>query len=199
MSQQPLELVLQELTTLPGVRSGFLGDLEGTVLAAVHRAGATLVDPAAPVRSLSRTLAGLKSIHRSAKPEMDLVFEHGRVLLRTGENRFLALVCDRQLNLPLLTTALDEAVHRMSDITSGKAAVVGAGAVDVQSVVRIAREVLGDRADKVVELLETSDGSKESLSTAIGRAEEITRLFIDNRNAKEMARRMRASLFQREG
>lgn len=198
MNAQAMELILHELTTLPGVRAAFLGDAEGTVLAAGSRAGEKKTDPTMPVRSLARTLAGLRSVRRSSTLELDLVFQQGRVLMRTLKDSFLAVLCERQLNLPLLTMALDEAVQRLGDASEGVVPGKGSASADVQAMIRIAQDVLGERAGKVIELLEGSDGSRDELSVAIERAEEITRLFIDSRNAKEMARRMRAALFSRE-
>jgi len=199
MNSQTMELVLHELTTLPGVRATFLGDAEGAVLAAVSRSGAEQIDPSTPVRSLARTLSGLRSLRRSSTLEIDLVFQQGRVLMRTLKDSFLAVLCERQLNLPLLTMALDEAIQRLGEISEGGTSGRVSGSEDMQVLVQIAQDVLGDHAGKVIELLENSDGSRDELSAAIGRAEEITRLFIDSRNAKEMARRMRAALFHREG
>jgi len=199
MNSQTMELVLHELTTLPGVRATFLGDAEGAVLAAVSRSGAEQIDPSTPVRSLARTLSGLRSLRRSSTLEIDLVFQQGRVLMRTLKDSFLAVLCERQLNLPLLTMALDEAIQRLGEISEGGTSGRVSGSEDIQVLVQIAQDVLGDHAGKVIELLESSDGSRDELSAAIERAEEITRLFIDSRNAKEMARRMRAALFHREG
>ena len=198
MNSQSLELVLHELTTLPGVRATYLGDKEGGVLAAVNRSGATQLDPAIPVRSLARTLAGVRSLRRSSTLEIDLVFQQGRVLIRTLKDNFLAVLCDRQLNLPLLTMALDEAVQRLGIISEGGTPARISGSVDMQTLIQIAQEILGGRAGKVIELLESTDGSRDELSTAIGRAEEITRLFIDSRNAKAMALKMRTALYNRE-
>ena len=189
------ELVLQELLTLPGVHAIFVGDLEGTVLATAMRSGEQTKDPSAPVRAVARMLAGLRSLRRSSPQEIDLVFLKGRVLVRPIRDNFLALQCERQLNLPLLTMALDEAVQRLSQVSAGQLAGQQAVSADVQALIEIAREILGERAGKVVEQLESSGGSREELSLTIAKVEEITRLFIDNRNAKEMARRMRAALF----
>jgi predicted regulator of Ras-like GTPase activity (Roadblock/LC7/MglB family) len=199
MNTQTMELILQEIITLPGVRAAFLGDADGNVVAAGSRGGLEPVDPATPVRSLARTLAGLRSLHRSSALELDFVFKQGRVLMRTLKDNFLAVLCERQLNLPLLTMALDEAVQRLGDISEGRTTGEDLVSTNIKVLVEIAKDLLGDRAGKVIELLESSDGSREELSAAIGRAEEITRLFIDSRNAKEMARRMRAALFSQEG
>jgi predicted regulator of Ras-like GTPase activity (Roadblock/LC7/MglB family) len=199
MKPQAMELVLHELTTLPGVCAAFLGNTEGTVLAAINRGGEAGINPSAPVRSLARTLAGLRSLRQTRALEIDLVFQQGRVLMRTLQDNFLAVLCERQLNLPLLTMALDEAVQRLGDNSAEGLIGRESGSNEIQALVRIAHEVLGKRAGKVIEVLESSNGSREELSAAIKRAEEITRLFIDSRNAKEMAQRMRTALFNREG
>jgi predicted regulator of Ras-like GTPase activity (Roadblock/LC7/MglB family) len=195
MSQDSFEPVLQELLTLPGVQAIFVGDTEGTVLAAAMRSGEQADEPSSPVRSVARMLAGLRSLRRSSPQEIDLVFQKGRILVRPIKDSFLALRCERQLNLPLLTMALDEAVQRLARVSAGQPAGEQAVSADVQVLIQIAREMLGERAGKVVEQLESSGGSREELSLTIERVGEITRLFIDNRNAKEMARRMRAALF----
>ncbi len=195
MNQEALENVLQELLTLPGVLATFVGDTEGTVLAATQRSGEQASAPTSPARSVARMLAGLRSLRRSAPLEIDLVFQKGRILVRPITDHFLALQCERQLNLPLLTMALDEAVQHLSQVSAGQSVGEQPVPAGVQALTQIAREMLGERAGKVVELLESSDGSREELSRTIERVEEITRLFIDNRNAKEMARRMRAALF----
>jgi predicted regulator of Ras-like GTPase activity (Roadblock/LC7/MglB family) len=195
MSPDSLEPVLQELLALPGTLAIFVGDSEGSVLAAAMRSGEQTDEPSSPVRSVARMLAGLRSLRRSSPQEIDLVFQQGRILVRPIKDRFLALQCERQLNLPLLTMALDEAVKRLAQLFAGQLAGEQAVSADVQALIQIAREMLGERAGKVVEQLESSGGSREELSLTIERVGEITRLFIDDRNAKEMARRMRAALF----
>jgi predicted regulator of Ras-like GTPase activity (Roadblock/LC7/MglB family) len=193
--------LLASLASQIGVRGAFIFDAEGAAQAASVGEGEAEFDLAASGRAFSRTLAGLVSQRRGKLIDLDLVYHDGRMLLRTFENGFLAILCDRQVNLPLLTMSIEEAVQRLrftDGALSGGLATRPVVEDDALILMNIAREELGEHASKVIEVLEAARGSRDELAAAIDRAEKITRLFISRQKASEMAKKMRTALFSRK-
>jgi len=189
-----------QLISQVGVNAAYIFDPEGGLQAKSVRDDSPQLDSEHAGRAFARTLSGLNAQHRSGQIDLDLIYGEGRVLLRTFEGGFLALLSDRQVNLPLLTLTIDEAVQKLRSQEGLQGLREGEAAVDeALQLIDIARTELGPHAGKVVELLEAGRGSRESLSAAIDRAEKITRYFIDRQKAEEMARKMRSTLFNRKG
>jgi predicted regulator of Ras-like GTPase activity (Roadblock/LC7/MglB family) len=189
--------IVETLRSQIGVRGAYIFDPEGILQASAVRDASSTIEQELSGRGLARTLAGLISQRRGKLIDLDLIFEQGRVLLRTFEGGFLAILSDRQVNLPLLNMSIEEAVQHLRR-PKGMSSGWDAGGMDVdetQVLINIARQELGEHASKVIELLEAARGSQESLSAAIDRAEKITRLFINRQKAEDMARKMRTALF----
>jgi predicted regulator of Ras-like GTPase activity (Roadblock/LC7/MglB family) len=192
--------ILEALAAQIGIRGAFIFDSEGMLQAATAGETTFGFDLEVSGRAFDRILTGLSSQSHGKFMDLDLVYHDGRVLLRTFEGGFLAILCDRQVNLPLLTLSIEDAVRHLRQ-PGGKSSGWGPDAEtedETQVLIQIARAELGQHASKVIELLEAARGSTESLSAAIDRAQKITRLFIDRQKADDMARKMRAALFSRK-
>ena len=192
--------MLESLAAQIGIRGAFIFDAEGTLQAEKAGERELELDLDVAGRSFARILTGLTSQHHGQFIDLDLVYQGGRVLLRTFDGGILAILSDRQVNLPLLTMTIEDAVQHLRQ-AGGLASGWGPGAEsenDAQALIQIALAELGDHASKVIDLLEGAQGSHESLSAAIDRAEKITKLFINQQKAEEMAKKMRSTLFSRK-
>jgi predicted regulator of Ras-like GTPase activity (Roadblock/LC7/MglB family) len=201
MTDNAWQEILASLASQIGVRGAFIFDAEGSIQAASVDERETEFDLEPSGRAFSRTLAGLVSQHRGRLIDLDLIYHDGRVLLRTFENGFLAILCDRQVNLPLLTISIEDAVRRLRltpEANSNNWVSTPAVEDDAQILMNIARAELGEHATKVIEVLEAARASRDELAAAIDRSEKITRLFISRKKASEMAVKMRTALFSRK-
>jgi len=192
--------ILDSLSSQIGIRGAYIFNMDGVAQVSAVRDEQPDFDLELSGRAFARTLAGLVSQRQGRLVDLDLVYQQGRVLLRTFTGGFLAVLSDRQVNLPLLTMSIEEAAQRLRRSGADSSGWAGSPEAEdeAQILINIARSELGDHASKVIEMIERAGDTHESLSAAIDRAEKITRLFIDRQKAAEMARKMRTALFSRK-
>jgi len=104
---------LREANSAVGVQGSFLVSAEGEVLASVM--------PATVEEAKLHTLAGhmahtLIALERSKRKttELDLTFRNLRMLVRTVRPVYLALLCQRNANLPLINLSLGPVVKKIA-------------------------------------------------------------------------------------
>jgi predicted regulator of Ras-like GTPase activity (Roadblock/LC7/MglB family) len=104
---------LREANSAVGVQGSFLVSAEGDVLAAVMPSTVEEAKLHALARHLARSLIALERSKRKTT-ELDLTFRDLRVLVRTVRPAYLALLCQRNANLPLINLSLGPVVKRIA-------------------------------------------------------------------------------------
>jgi hypothetical protein len=184
--------LLDNLSTPVGVRGAFLFN-EGAVPIGVSTKRVSVeFDVERLGSSATRALAGLKSMHREDPIDLDLVFREGRLLIRSIQAGLLCILCDKNVNLPLLTMTTEQGVRELRE----RAHELGIASTERHSkketLKQIARDILGDHATKVIAILAEAGESDDDLRAAVVQAERTTRLFIDKHKAGDLAVKMLA-------
>ncbi len=187
---------LNELAERSGVHAVFVCDQDGRLLTSAlseERYQGTLEQLS---NIIARTNTALKTFKHGGLTEVEWVFASGRVLIRGLGNGLLFLICDRTLNLQLLTMKIEEVQGEVQSVLGAiKRKPTSEDLARLkQAMIGIAQEMLGEHAEKVIAIIKGSGDSLTSLEQACDQAEKITRLFIDRKNAGDMGARMRALL-----
>jgi hypothetical protein len=128
--------------------------------------------------------------------EMEWVYASGRVLIRGVGDHLLCLICERSINLQLLSMKIEKVQESILSVLGSQAR--QPSSEDIQklksAMVAVAQELLAEHAEKVVALLISSEDSLTGLERASEQAEKVTRLFINRKKADEMGARMQALL-----
>ncbi|MGA2112349.1 MAG: roadblock/LC7 domain-containing protein [Anaerolineales bacterium] len=109
----PVEEILQEVRQAAGVRGCFLIAKDGSLQGTSMPAGPGEVELVAVARALSRSMEALEASRQHVQ-ELDLTFRNGRVIVRNLPSGKLALVCQAQINLPLLNLTLAPLLKRLA-------------------------------------------------------------------------------------
>lgn len=188
--------LLNELVARSGVNAAFICDMEGNLLGSAHREihDQTAVDTLSGV--IERTSTALRTLKHGSLAESEWVFSRGRIFMRDVGGSLLCLICDRSVNLQLLTMKIEEVEAQIQSALGAMPRQPSAQDVAriKQIMIGIAEEMLGEHAGKVVTVVKNSGDSLAGVAEACDQAEKITRLFIDRKNAGEMGARMRALL-----
>ena len=143
---------LREANSAVGVQGSFLVSAEGEVLAAVMPSTVEEAKLHSLARHLARSLIALEHSKRKTT-ELDLTFRDLRVLVRTVRPVYLALLCQRNANLPLINLSLGLVVKKISAELKVKPAlaepVVAEEAPAPQPEAALAPEVLAEIAAEV--------------------------------------------------
>lgn len=180
---------INELAALVGVQGAFLFDHQGAINQYSTPMELSLDQGVALARTLSRTLTGLSTMERSNLVDIELVFNEGRLVLKGLSGGGLCILCDRQVNYSLLNLTLEQGFRLLRNV--GSNANTGEAKETLESLKEVAREILGEHAQKVINILDGAGSSSEELLAAIAQAENVTRMFIDKDRAVRMAERMR--------
>ena len=188
--------VLEDLTTLVGVRGAFLYNERAEPISLSLAQGHSEVDVEALGHAAARGLAGLASMHREGAIDLDLVYRDGRFLIRSIQAGSLCIICDKHINLPLLTMTIEQSVRELRARADELGILSGAGSSreKLNVLKKIAQAILGDHAVKVIAILDDAGERDDDLRMAVEQAEKITRLFLDKEKAGELANRMFTAL-----
>jgi predicted regulator of Ras-like GTPase activity (Roadblock/LC7/MglB family) len=188
--------LLGELVARSRVHAAFLCDLEGRLLASAlsedsYRAA---IDTLSDV--IGRTNTALQALKHGGLAESEWVYSGGRVFVRDVGGSLLCLICERSVNLQLLTTKITEVETQIRSALGSMPRQPSTGDITriKQGMIGVAQEMLGEHAGKVVAVVKNSGDSIASLEQASDQAEKITRLFIDRKNASDLGARMRSLL-----
>jgi hypothetical protein len=181
---------LDQIASLICIQGAFVFDPQGAILLNSTPMRISQERGISLARTLSRTLTGLTTVQQSNKVDIDLAYGEGRLVVKGLPQGGLCILCDRQVNYALLTITLEQGMS----VLRGEA--IRQGSADnslqtLQGLKKIAEEMLGVHAQKIIAILESAGPSEVELVKAIAQAEKITRMFIDKDQAGKMAERMR--------
>ena len=102
-----MEDILGDIGAVVGVAGCFVCDAEGQILAStlpeVFEEGIL----ATVSRTITQTTAGLFIARRRKVQEIDLLFDEGRVVIKPLRAGCLCILCERNMNVPLLNLTAD--------------------------------------------------------------------------------------------
>ena len=188
--------ILNNLSSLIGVRGAFLFNESAEPISVATKAGHSDMDVGTLGHTAAQGLAGLTSMDRGKRVDLDLVYQDGRLLIRSIQAGLLCILCDRLVNLPLLTMTTEQSVGELREraLELGIASAKHPSRDRKETLKQIAHEILGDHAPKVISIIDDSGESDDELRAAVVQAERTTRLFIDKRKAGELAVNMISAL-----
>jgi predicted hydrocarbon binding protein/predicted regulator of Ras-like GTPase activity (Roadblock/LC7/MglB family) len=110
-----MEDILGDIGAVVGVAGCFVCDAEGQILAStlpeVFEEGIL----ATVSRTITQTTAGLFIARRRKVQEIDLLFDEGRVVIKPLRTGCLCILCERNMNVPLLNLTADVAARKLSE------------------------------------------------------------------------------------
>jgi predicted regulator of Ras-like GTPase activity (Roadblock/LC7/MglB family) len=186
--------MLAEIVTRSGVEAAFVCDSEGSVLASAPNEVRYKNKLDALSGALARANTALRSLKHDGIAEIEWVYAGGRVLVRGVDHLLLCLICERSTNLQLLTMKLEEVTEQIRSTLGSKSRDISPQDIVAlkKEMSAIARQILGEHADKVIAIVQSSGSTLDNLKQACDQSEKVTRLFIDRKNADELGARMRA-------
>jgi predicted regulator of Ras-like GTPase activity (Roadblock/LC7/MglB family) len=101
-----MEEILQKINAMQGVLGSLILDGEGNALSAAmpDTIEETILYDVG--RTITQTLGGLSTIHRRKVGDIDLVFHHGRFIIKNLGERYLCILCISNVNASLLDLSI---------------------------------------------------------------------------------------------
>ncbi len=187
-----MEGILKEINAMTGVLGSFVCDEEGQTLARVLPGIYDDEMLAQAGRTAAQTTTGLWMAKQRAVGEIDLLFSGGRLIVKGLDSACLCILCTPRLNLPLLNMTANVAVKKLQKEIS-TARLQPAAPPTRERLQQAAREVLGDHAKKVVDMLaDAKNDTPEALKAACDEAVRFTGFFMSQEKAAELGERLRA-------
>jgi predicted hydrocarbon binding protein len=157
-----MEGILKDISAMVGVSGCFVCNSEGDVLASTL---ANVLDQDALVtvgRTVSQTTAGIFAARRRKVHELDLLFSGGRVVVKPLSQGSLCIICERNMNVPLLNLSANVAARKLSE--EMKATRSESEAVELEAVP--AAQDLQGIVDAYPDIVSPVMGLEQSLATA---------------------------------
>jgi predicted regulator of Ras-like GTPase activity (Roadblock/LC7/MglB family) len=113
MEHGEMENILKDVNAIVGVTGSFVCDDEGRILAKLlpDIFDETLLLPVG--RTMSQTIAGLKIARRRKVGDIDLLYDYGRLIIKSAGKGCLCVLCVRRINVPLLNLTANLAVRKL--------------------------------------------------------------------------------------
>ncbi len=191
-----MQAILEDINAMSGVLGSFVCDEDGQTMA---RALPAIYDDemlAQAGRTAAQTTTGLWMAKRRPAGEIDLLFSNGRLIVKVLDSACLCILCTPRLNLPLLNMTANVAVKKLQK----KISEVRARPKTLprhERLKEIARELLGDRSRKIVDMLSAAGSDDPAALRAVcDEAVRFTGFFMSKDKAEELGRRMRAVIDQ---
>jgi len=108
-----METILQDINAVIGVIGSFVCDAEGQVLARLMPDTFDRKLLAPPARTIAQTIAGLKLAQRRKVGDMDLLYDQGRLIIKSLDENYLCILCVQRINVPLLNLTADVAAKKL--------------------------------------------------------------------------------------
>ena len=187
-----MKTILEDINAMTGVLGSFVCDEEGRTLA---QALPEIYDDemlAQAGRTAAQTSAGLWMVKQRAVGELDLLFSGGRLIIKGLDSACLCILCTPRLNLPLLNLTANVAIKKLQrEISAARRR--PETLPRRERLKQVAREVLGDRSKKVVDMLTSAKSDEpEALQSICDEAVRFTGFFLSKEKAEELGQRMRA-------
>jgi predicted regulator of Ras-like GTPase activity (Roadblock/LC7/MglB family) len=108
-----MEMILKDINAVIGVTGSFVCDAEGQVMARLmpDTLDWKLLAPAA--RTIAQTIAGLKLAQRRKVGDIDLLYDQGRLIIKSLDESYLCILCVQRINVPLLNLTADVAAKKL--------------------------------------------------------------------------------------
>jgi predicted regulator of Ras-like GTPase activity (Roadblock/LC7/MglB family) len=108
-----METILKDINAVIGVTGSFVCDAEGQVMARLmpDTLDWKLLAPAA--RTIAQTIAGLKLAQRRKVGDIDLLYDQGRLIIKSLDESYLCILCVQRINVPLLNLTADVAAKKL--------------------------------------------------------------------------------------
>jgi predicted regulator of Ras-like GTPase activity (Roadblock/LC7/MglB family) len=104
---------LERIKAVSGVSGSFVCDEDGEVLGSALGRDVDSHRLHLVTRTLAQTMAGLRSVQRRRPGGLDILYAKGRLLIKPMSGGSLAILCSRQVNIPLLNLTANVAVRKI--------------------------------------------------------------------------------------
>ncbi|MBN1814603.1 MAG: roadblock/LC7 domain-containing protein [Anaerolineae bacterium] len=110
-----METILKDINAVVGVTGSFVCDGEGQIVAKLmpNSFDGTLLSPVG--RTIAQTIAGLKIAQRCRIGDIDLVYDEGRVIVKSIDEGCLCILCVKRVNTPLLNLTVNVAAKKLEE------------------------------------------------------------------------------------
>lgn len=108
--------LLADINAVAGVRGSFLCNEDGTVVAEALPPSFERPSIELASRTLQQTVGGLETAKRRRVHQLDIVFRDSRIIVKNLRSGCLYVVCDRNINVPLLDLTANVAATKLSQM-----------------------------------------------------------------------------------
>ena len=108
-----MEDILKDINAVMGVTGSFVCDADGQVMASLlpNTLDQKLLIPAA--RTIAQTIEGLKIAQQDQIGDMDLLYDNGRLIIKSLDGSYLCIMCVQRINIPLLNLTANVAAKKL--------------------------------------------------------------------------------------
>jgi predicted regulator of Ras-like GTPase activity (Roadblock/LC7/MglB family) len=110
-----METILKDINAVVGVTGSFVCDGEGQIVAKLmpNVFDDSLLSPVG--RTIAQTIAGLKIAQRCKIGDIDLVYDGGRVIVKSVDEGCLCILCVKRVNAPLLNLTVNVVAKKLEE------------------------------------------------------------------------------------
>lgn len=110
-----METILKDINAVVGVTGSFVCDGEGQIVAKLmpNSFDDNLLSPVG--RTMAQTIAGLKIAQRCKIGDIDLVYDEGRIIVKSIDEGCLCILCVKRVNTPLLNLTVNVAAKKLEE------------------------------------------------------------------------------------
>ena len=110
-----METILKDINAVVGVTGSFVCDGEGQIVARLmpNVFDDNLLSPVG--RTMAQTIAGLKVAQRCKIGNIDLVYDEGRLIVKSIDEGCLCILCVKRVNTPLLNLTVNVAAKKLEE------------------------------------------------------------------------------------
>jgi predicted regulator of Ras-like GTPase activity (Roadblock/LC7/MglB family) len=115
MEHNEMETILKDINAVVGVTGSFVCNDDGQIVARLmpNIFDDNLLSPVG--RTIAQTIAGLKIAQRCKIGDIDLVYDEGRVIVKSIDEGCLCILCVKRVNTPLLNLTVNVAAKKLEE------------------------------------------------------------------------------------